>query len=140
MPSLRKKQIRGTKSGVWALPPVARQLPVAPQPSAAPAASAVERRAFVRHFCDIGAVIDAWPARVHDISRGGVKAVVGRRFEVGTVLKLELPIAGEENLHMILARVIRVVQEPTGSWCLGCAFVQEISQEELEELLAVQEC
>jgi len=134
MPSLRKKTIRGTKSGVWALPPVA------PQPSAPPAASAVERRAFVRHFCDIGAVIDAWPARIQDISRGGVKVVVSRRFEVGTVLKLEVPIAGEENLHMILARVVRVIQEPTGSWCLGCAFVQEISQEEVEELLTMEEC
>jgi hypothetical protein len=133
MPSLRKKTIRGTKSGVWALPPVA------PQPVAVPPEPAVERRASVRHFCDIGAVIDAWPARIQDISRGGVKVVVSRRFEVGTVLKLEVPIAGEENLHMILARVIRVIQEPTGSWGLGCAFVQEISQEEVEELLTMEE-
>jgi hypothetical protein len=133
MPSLRKKTIRGTKSGVWALPPVA------PQPVAVPPGPAIERRAFVRHFCDIGAVIDAWPARIQDISRGGVKVVVSRRFEVGTVLKLEVPIAGEENLHMILAQVVRVAQEPTGSWGLGCAFVQEISQEEVEELLTMEE-
>jgi hypothetical protein len=41
---------------------------------------------------------------------------------------------------MILAKVVRVVQEPTGSWGLGCAFVQEISQEEMEELLTMEEC
>jgi hypothetical protein len=40
---------------------------------------------------------------------------------------------------MILARVVHVIQEPTGSWGLGFAFVQEISQEEVEELLTMEE-
>ena len=134
MRSLPKKKIYAAKSGVWALPPVA------PQPVAAPPKPASERRAFVRHLCDIGAVVDAWPARIQDISRGGIKVVVSRRFEVGTVLKLEVPIGGEENLQMILARVVRVIQESTGSWGLGCSFVREISQEEMDELLTMEAC
>ena len=134
MQSLRKKKIYAAKSGVWALPPVA------PQSIPAAATPAIERRAFVRHLCDIGAVVNACPARIQDISRGGVKVVVSRRFEVGTVLKLEVPIGDEENVQMILARVARVIQEPTGSWSLGCSFVKEISQEEMDELLTIEAC
>jgi hypothetical protein len=129
MRSLRKKKIRGTKSGVWALPPIA------PEPTPSLPSPGIERRAFVRHFCDIGVVVDAWPARVENISRGGVKVVVSRRFEVGTVIKLEVRVPGEADFYMLLAKVVRVVQEPTGSWGLGCEFVQEITEEEMQELL-----
>jgi hypothetical protein len=42
---------------------------------------------------------------------------------------------GEENLSMLLVRVVRIIQEPAGGWGLGCAFNQEISEEQLQELL-----
>jgi hypothetical protein len=129
MQSLHKKKIRGTKSGVWALPPITPQT-TSPIPS-----PTIERRANVRHFCDIGALVDSWPAKIHDISRGGVKIIIPRRFEIGAVLKLEVPILGEENPYMLLARVVRIVPETGGSWCLGCAFLQEIPEEELQGLL-----
>ena len=137
MTSIRKKKIRGTKSGVWALPPIARQPSVAPQPLAAPAAS--ERRAFVRHFCDLGAVVDSWPARIENVSRGGLKVVIGRRFEVGTILKVEVAVADQESFSTLLARVVRAAPESVGNWGLGCAFLQEISEEEVQGLLAGEE-
>jgi len=126
-----KNKIRGTESGLWALPPSRTQ------PTSSPQAN--ERRTYVRHFCDIGAVVDAWPARIQDISRGGVKVVLSRRFEVGTVLKLEVFVPSDESLYMLLAKVVHIVQEPTGSWGLGCAFVQEITDEEMQELLTTSE-
>jgi len=123
MPRLPKGKIRGAQSGVWALPPK-----ISPSP-------AVEHRAFARHFCEIGAVVDSWPARIENISRGGLKVVIGRRFEVGTILKVEIALQGEEIPSMLLVRVVRITQEPDGSWGLGCAFNQEISEEQLQELL-----
>ena len=123
MPRVHKKKIRGTQSGVWALPPKTPPCP------------AVEHRAFARHFCEIGAVVDSWPARIENISCSGLKVVIGRRFEVGTILKVEIALQGEENLSMLLVRVVRITQEPAGSWGLGCAFNQEISEEQLQELL-----
>src|SRR5262245_28048794 len=102
MPSQGKKQIRGTQSGIWGLPPAA------PKATPSPPSSGIEQRAFVRHFCDIGTVVDAWPARVENISRGGVKIVVGRRFEVGTVIKLELRNPGEDEFYLLVVKVVRV--------------------------------
>jgi PilZ domain len=126
-----KKKIRGTESGVWALP-FSRTQPTN-------SSQANERRTYVRHFCDIGAVVDAWPARIQDISRGGAKVVLSRRYEVGTVLKLEVFVPSNESLYMLLVKVVHIVQEPTGSWRLGCAFVQEITDEEMQELLTTSE-
>ena len=132
MPSLGKKKIRGTQSGMWGLPPAA--------PKAAPSSpsSGIEQRAFVRHFCDMGAVVDAWPARIENISRGGVKILVGRRFEVGTVIKLELHVPGEDEFYLLLVKVVRIAEESNGGWGLGCAFVREITEEEIQKLLTTQ--
>jgi hypothetical protein len=130
MPHLRKKKIQGQKSGVWALPPKTAQ---ASEPTPPPSPR-LERRAFVRHFCDIGALVDSWPAQIENISRGGLKIIISRRFEVGTILKVEIPLTGEESSSMLLARVVRAAPEPSG-WGLGCAFLQEISEEKIHSLL-----
>jgi hypothetical protein len=132
MPRLLQKKIRGTKSGVWALPPRAT---VVANPPSAPGPPLCERRLLVRHFCEIGALVDSWPANIENISRGGLKVVIGRRFEVGTILKVEVALSDEDHFSMHLAKVVRIEQEPNGSWSLGCAFDQEISEDELQEFL-----
>ena len=106
---------------MWDLPPKTVH---ASEPTPSPAA---ERRAFVRQFCDIGALVDSWPAHIESISRGGLKVVISRRFEVGTILKVEVPLAGAESSFVFLARVVRAAPESIGGWGLGCAFLQEIS-------------
>jgi hypothetical protein len=138
MSHLHKKKIRGQKSGIWALPPKAD--PDSDSPKADPDSDstpppAIERRAIVRHFCDIGALVDSWPARIENLSQGGLKVVIARRFEMGSILKVEVPVAGEESYSMLLARVVRATPEPTSGWGLGCAFLQAIPEEELEALL-----
>jgi hypothetical protein len=137
MKALHKKIIQGTKTGFFGLPPNDTQ-PTSPAAAASPAPP-IEHRAFVRHLCDIGAAVDAWPARIQNISRGGVKVIVTRRFEVGTNLKLEIHVSIEDEVFMLPAKVVRVESEPSGSWCLGCAFVQEITEEEVRELLTNDE-
>ena len=79
------------------------------------------------------------PARIENVSQGGLKVVIGRRFEVGTILKVEIATAGEENFSMLLAQVVRAAPESVGNWGLGCAFLQEISEEEVQGLLAGEE-
>jgi len=134
MPRLRKKHIKGQRSGVWALPP---KTPLTSEPAPTPSPPAgIERRAFVRHFCDIGALVDSWPARIENVSRGGLKIIIGRRFEVGTILKVEVATADEEIQSMLLARVVRAAPESISHWGLGCAFLQEISEDEVQGLLA----
>jgi hypothetical protein len=139
MPHLPKKMIQGQKSGVWATPPK----PASPEPAPAseptpPPPPGIERRAFVRRFCDIGALVDSWPAKIENVSRGGLKLVVGRRFEVGTILKVEVATEVQKRGPMLLARVVRAAPESISSWDLGCVFLQEISEEEVQGLLAGQ--
>ena len=139
MSHLHKKKIRGQKSGIWALPPKADPESDSPKADSdsdsTPPPPAIERRAFVRHFCDIGALVDSSPARIENLSQGGLKVIIARRFEMGSILKVEVPVGGEESYSMLLARVVRAIPEPTGGWGLGCAFLQAISEEELEALL-----
>ena len=137
MPHLRKNKIQGQKSGAWALPP--KTAPASASEPTPPAAPGIERRAFVRHFCDIGALVDSWPTRIENVSRGGLKVVIGRRLEVGTILKVEVAVADQESFSTLLARVVRAAPEPVGNWALGCAFLQEISEEEVQGLLAGEE-
>ncbi|MGE3806747.1 MAG: hypothetical protein AB7K24_18930, partial [Gemmataceae bacterium] len=43
----------------------------------------------------------AWPSQIEDISCGGLKLLAGRRFESGTLLKIEWPAGrGTELLAM----------------------------------------
>ena len=122
-----KKRLQGTQSGVW-------RVPVAPQPKPIQA-SAVERRASIRCFCQTTArVEDFLSAKVEDVSRGGLKLVVPRRFESGTLLRVEVTM-GEEVPLTLLARVIHVTARPEFSWTVGCALAKELSENEFEALL-----
>ena len=72
-----------------------------------------------------------WTARLRDISAGGLCLVLGRRFERGAGLAIEVPGAGADSASTLLARVVHVRAEGGGSWALGCSFVSPLSDEEL---------
>jgi hypothetical protein len=76
-----------------------------------------------------------WVARIQDICREGVRLLIMRRFEPGTLLRLEVPGKSEEKPLLIQARVIHVVPYPNGSFGLGCAFSRELTEDELKNLL-----
>jgi hypothetical protein len=122
-----KKRLKGTKSGVW-------HVPVAPQPKPIQT-SAVERRAFIRCFCQTTARVDDFmSAKVEDVSRGGLKLVVPRRFESGTLLRVEVAV-GEDIPLTLLARVVHVTARPESGWAVGCALAKELSENEVQALL-----
>ncbi len=77
----------------------------------------------------------AWSAQIQDISRGGVNLLGNHPFDPGTVLKIELPLTDGVVPATILARVVHASAKPNGVWALGCAFVKEIREEELQALL-----
>lgn len=100
-----------------------------------------ERRAWVRYSCDVatyclpsvGGDEVRWESWIRDISRGGMQLVVDRRFESGTILRIE--VVGNEDLPSLLVRVIHVRSQPGGRWSLGCRFARELADKELEAFL-----
>ena len=112
-------------------------------------APAVERRAWVRHELDVGScgVIDTsvygggpeseefWPLVVRDLSNGGVGVLLARRFEPGTELSIELSTGPDVLPRRLSARVVRVVPEKAGHWVHGCAFPENLTDDELDSLL-----
>jgi hypothetical protein len=74
-----------------------------------------------------------WEANIRDLSAGGARIILRRRFEPGTALAIELP--GDGDSYTVLARVVHV-KAHEGGWSLGCQFVSALSDSEQERLLA----
>jgi PilZ domain len=103
-----------------------------------------DRRAWVRFPCDLGSSCCAsagddrtrWTARMQDISRGGARVVVDRRFEPGTILNIQVEAAAREDIpSVLLARVVHVKAESGGFWALGCRFARELTEKDLYVLV-----
>jgi hypothetical protein len=86
-------------------------------------------------FCNPigGARQPQWPARVRDISAGGVGLILGRRFEPESVLWVELPEEAAPARHY-LVRVVRVHPCPGKKWLVGCAFARPLTDDEVKTL------
>lgn len=70
--------------------------------------------------------------RVQDISPGGANLLVDRAFEAGQMLSVELPHAGDQETHTVLACIVRITADADGQWSLGCVFSRELTDEDLE--------
>ena len=70
-----------------------------------------------------------WPATITDLSTGGVGIVLGRRFEPGVGLAVELAATADRSEETLLVRVMQVTAIPGGYWMLGCAFLSELSED-----------
>jgi hypothetical protein len=104
-----------------------------------------ECRVRERHPCDLEASCQPvaarndndlhWPGAIRDISTGGVGLVLGRRFEPGAGLAIELPASSDRPEETLLARVRHATRQPDGRWLHGCTFISELSEDEVERLL-----
>lgn len=105
--------------------------------------SGADRRAWIRFPCDLGSSCRpsiggddmSWAARILDISQGGIRLLVERRFESRTILNIELEGENDEGPSSLLVRVVHVSAESGGQWTLGCRFARDLTDKELEELL-----
>jgi hypothetical protein len=94
------------------------ELPVACQPAAA-----------------FGREETRWPGTVRDVSQGGLRMTLQRRFEPGTGLAIELPEDKGGETRTVLLKVIHIKRQPDGLWSLGCKFISELGEDEVRRLL-----
>jgi len=98
-----------------------------------------DRRRHVRFSADIGTRFQLtlagdhlfYPARIRDISRGGVKLMVDRQLEPGAVVKVMV-------LQPVKSRVAHCTLQENGAWAVGLAFNNEIGLPELLTLVERQ--
>jgi len=109
------------------------------RPPAAAAAAEDERRVWVRHaaaaetrLTPAGAAEPPLAARVLDVSPGGARLVVGRRFDPGALLSVELPAPEGAASLTVLACVVHARPHGGGEWALGCRFSAELTAADLE--------
>ena len=104
-----------------------------------------ERRASVRHASTmeashypiaVPAIGPSCPARVWDLSLGGIALVVPHRYEVGAVLLVvpeTMPLSLAPGLE---ARVLHLVPHGSGLWRANCEFLSPLGEDELYALLS----
>ncbi|MFO0964155.1 MAG: PilZ domain-containing protein [Gemmataceae bacterium] len=107
-------------------------------------AAALECRVYERYPCDLPAACAPasalgdpeakWDGVVRDLSSGGMRLLLRRRFEPGTGLAIELP--GEVEPYTVLAKVANVHRDIEKGWALGVRFISPLSDTERERLLA----
>jgi hypothetical protein len=105
-------------------------------------AKASDNRRWVRFPCNVETVCytcdavpgESRPARVVNISAGGVGLLLPCQFSQGTLLHFEIPNSSQPLRHGII-RVVRVIEHPPGMWYLGCEFAQQLDDDELRSLL-----
>ena len=78
------------------------------------------------------------PARVLDVSSGGVKLLIARDFEPGDLLTVELPAPAGDPTISVLACVVHAQPEGETEWLLGCRFSAELNDADLAAFSAVQ--
>ena len=76
-----------------------------------------------------------WAATISDISVGGLRIVLQRRFEKGAGLAIELPGTEQRESNVVFVKVVHVGAQANGTWALGCKFVSELSEDEMNSLL-----
>lgn len=106
-------------------------------------AATKERRKHYRHACTLSISChpyvnrgdETWVGQLMDISRGGLRVEVTRRFERGTILNILIKDAPPEAPDSLLARVLYVGAKGDGKWTLGCNFSPELDETEIHAYL-----
>ena len=108
--------------------------------------AAAERRAWVRYGTDLEATCrgsgtrkgTGWPARVKDISNGGIGLVLRHRFRPGTYLAVELHDPSGGCLRCLAIRVVHaspLTIDSESCWFMGCLLSESLTEEEVQALL-----
>jgi hypothetical protein len=114
-------------------------------PSSAEATTRPACRVYERHSCSVSSSCKPtsgwrggeanWPAIIRDVSQGGIRVVLPRRFEPGAGLEIELPGATPDESYSVIVRVLSVSRDTDGGWSLGCKFLSHLSEEEVGRLV-----
>jgi hypothetical protein len=102
-----------------------------------------DQRAWVRHPAR-GLVEfrvlpgETGPPRTADLvnlSQAGVGLIVADRLEPGSALTVTLQRLDDQPARSLVACVVYQGRRPGGKWAVGCNFLHELSEKELDELL-----
>jgi hypothetical protein len=106
----------------------------------------LERRTALRYICKLraacieGVTAQFKPsklARVNDISTGGLGLHSPEGFAVGTQLTVRLhAFDGQPVSDLKEVRVAHATRRPDSTWILGVAFLQALTEAEVQALLA----
>jgi len=69
---------------------------------------------------------------MRDISAAGVGLVSAHYFEPGTLLEVERPGPTGKPLLRVVSCVRHVRQQEGNTWALGCSFIRELDDPELQ--------
>src|SRR6478672_6951015 len=82
-----------------------------------------ENRVHPRHTCEVttlcqpaGGGETRWQGTIREVSQGGVRLVLPRRFERNSCLAVELPGKEGDGGYTVFVRVIHLRSEGDGSW------------------------
>jgi hypothetical protein len=104
--------------------------------------SSPDQRNWIRYSCSATAryqfvsaqTSQKWPARVVDISAGGIRLAVDQTIDVGALLSLELHAKTGDASRVLLACVARLDRGPDEELILGCNFIRELSETDIRAL------
>lgn len=120
------------------------QTPPARTAQSSQAAHKRERRASVRFESNARGTCQTlsvrqestWEATVRNISSQGIGILLGRRFEPGALLTIELTTSTEDRQRLLLARVTHATFQPDDQkWLIGCILLSPLGEDEIQELL-----
>lgn len=108
-----------------------------------PTQSLADRRVWERHVtvlrADCGRITDGMdprlPAKVRNLSAGGLGLILQRPFQPGTVLVVRFKAEDGGAPGVLFARVVHIRAYSRTEWLAGCAFASPLVEEELEGLL-----
>lgn len=103
-----------------------------------------ERRSAPRYhwglepFCPLFATLEGypWPAKVENISTGGISLSLKHRFDVNAMMTVELLNSTKMLSCKLQVKVAHVKPHPGGGWVMGCAFTRALTDTEQRALLS----
>src|SRR3989442_1243578 len=100
-----------------------------------------DRRLWARYPTDLQGnvqighpVSDAQPVKVLDISASGIGLIVGPSLQTGSLLTVDLLDKTGRKACTILACIVHATQRSDGNLAVGCNFIRELTEEELQTL------
>jgi PilZ domain len=116
--------------------------PPAPE-SAGDAADTVDRRELGRYPAPRNPHIrllarpsfQAYQAVVRDLSVNGMGLLLDQRFEVGTILAIQLRQAHQGLSCILSGKVTHATRQPDGQWLIGCTLSRSLTDDEVWTLL-----
>jgi hypothetical protein len=106
-------------------------------------AAASDSRRWVRFTCEAESTCEPhapgsgerYRARVLEVSPGGVGVLLPARVPPGTLLRLRLPAEMSQFGPTLLVRVVHYLRYGDQGWFLGCEFVYQLEEAELQALI-----